>query len=203
MSYEGKGKIGGKCLSFCLYTGSNDRTYMNHIIYDVAYGCGKWLNKVTMSGQQMANHFKHCNGLKEKSAGPEKVSNNVTGPSSDMTAGRSRDKPKKKKEKKMKFHEKSLEVLPPTGSVVSPHCNVCTASEKPPAGAEETNPKMRSPVKSRKHPSKHGKDGREKLTKKSEDMPKKDVLMKGTPQKGKTHSRDKTDSDKPHKKKKT
>ena len=51
---EGKGKIGGKHLSFCpfcLYTGSNDWTYMNHIIcghYEVAYSCGKCLDKVTV-----------------------------------------------------------------------------------------------------------------------------------------------------------
>ena len=178
---------------------------MNHIIcghYDVVYSCGKCLDKVTMSGQQMANHFKHCKGLKEKSAGPKKVSNDAAGPFGDAMAGRSRDKPKKTKKKKTKSHEKSPEVLPPTGSMVSPCCSACTAAKKPPTGAEEMSPKMRSPAKSGKHSSKHRKDGWEKLTKKSEDMPKKDVLMKGTPQKGKTHSKDKTDLDKPCKKKK-
>ena len=44
---EGKGKTGSKHLSFCpfcLYTGSNDKTYINHIIcghYDAAYSCEK------------------------------------------------------------------------------------------------------------------------------------------------------------------
>ena len=188
---EGKGKIGGKHLSFCpfcLYTGSNDQTYMNHIIcghYDAMYGCGKCLDKVTVLGQQMSNHFKHCKGLKEKSVGPEKVGNNVVGPSGDVMAGRSRDRPKKKKKKKTKSHKKSPEVLPPTGSVVSPCHSAHTATEKPYTGAEEMNPKTRSPVRSGKHSSKHGKDGGEKLTKKSEkDMPKKNVPMKGTAQKG-------------------
>ena len=205
---EGKGKISGKCLSFCpfcLYTGSNDGTYMNHIIcghYDMAYGCGKCLDKVTVSGQQMSNHFKHCKGLKEKSVGPKKVSDEAAGPSSDVTAGRNRDKPKKKK--KTKSHKKSPDVPPPTGSAVSPHHSAYTSTEKPPAGAEEMSPKTRSPVRSGKYSSKHRKDGGEKLTKKSEkDMPKKDAPMKGTPQKGKAHSKDKTDSDKLHKKKKT
>ena len=60
---EGKGRTGGKCLSFCpfcLYTGSKDETYMNHIIfghYDAAYGCGKCLDKVTVSGQQMSSQL--------------------------------------------------------------------------------------------------------------------------------------------------
>ena len=97
-------------------------TRPNHIIcghYDAAYGCGKCLDKVTVLGQQMSYHFKHCKGLKEKSAGPRKVGDDVAGPSGDAVAGRSRDQPKKKK-KKMKSCEKSPEMLPPTGSVVSP-----------------------------------------------------------------------------------
>ena len=199
-----------KCLSFCpfcLYTGSNDQMYMSHIIcghYDVVYGCRKCLDKVTVSGLQMFNHFKHYKGLKEKSAGPEKVGDDVKSPSGDVMAGRSRDKPKKKKKKKMKSHKKSPEVPPPTGSVASPHHSACITTEKPPARAEETSPKMRSPARSGKHLSKQRKDGGEKLTKKSEkDMPKEDMLMKGTPQKGKTCSKDKTDLDKPCKKKKT
>ena len=53
---ECKGKTGGKHLSFCpfcLYMGSNNKTYMNYIIgshYDAVYSCGKCLDKVTMSG---------------------------------------------------------------------------------------------------------------------------------------------------------
>ena len=149
----------------------------------------------------MANHFKHCKGLKAKSTGPEKVSNDAAGPSSDAMADRSRDKPKKKK-KKAKSHEQSPEVSPATGSMVSACHSACTATEKPPMGAEEMSPKTRSPARRGKHSSKHEKDGGEELTKKSEKgMPKKDALMKGTPQKGKTHSKDKTASDKPHKKK--
>ena len=166
----------------------------------MTYGCRKCLDKVTMSEQLMANHFKHCKGLKEKTAGPEKVNNDTGGPSSDVMAGRSKDKPKKKK--KMKSHKTSPEVPPPTGSTVSPHHSACTATKKLPAGAEEISPKMRSPARSRKHSSKHGRDGGEKLTKKSEDTSKKGALEKGTLWKGKTCSKDKTDLDKPCKKKK-
>ena len=138
---EGKGKTGGKHLSFCpfcLYMGSNDKTYMNHISgghYDAAYSCRKFLDKVTMSGQQMSSHFKHCKGLKAKSAGLRKVDDDVAGPSSDAMAGKSRDQPKKKK-KKMKSCKKSPEVPPPTGSVVSLHHSAHTITEKPPTGAQ-------------------------------------------------------------------
>ena len=158
LPFEGKGRTGGKHLSFCLYMGSNNKTYMNHIIcghYDVGYGCGKCLDKVTVSGQQMSSHFRHCKGLKEKSVGPRKVGNDVAGPSHDAMAGRSRDQPKKKK---MKSCKKSPEVPSLTGSLVS-HCHsVCTITEKPPTGAEEASPKMKSPTRSRKHSSLLGRD---------------------------------------------
>ena len=195
---EDKGKTGGKRLSFCLYAGSNEKTYMNHIIcghYDAAYGCGKCLDKVTVSGQQMSSHFKHCKGLKMKPAGPGKVGDDMASPSSDVRAGKSRDQSKKKK---TKSQEKSPEVPPPTGSVASP-CQ-CTVTEKPPAGAKEASPEMKSPMRSRQHSSKHGKDRGERAAKRSEDTPKKDVPLKGTPQKGKTCGKDKTDSDKSCKK---
>ena len=206
LQLEGKGRAGSKHLSFCpfcLYTGSNDKTYMNHIIcghYDTAYCCGKCLDRVTVSGQQMSSHFKHCKGLKEKSAGPRKVSDNATGPSSDMMAGRSRDQPKKKK-KKMKSHKKFPKVPPPTGSMVSPHCSACTVTEMPPTGANEVSHKQRVPQEVGNTLPKHGKDHGERSTKRSKDMPSKDVQSKGTLQKGKTHGKDKTDSDKSHKKK--
>ena len=97
-----------------------------------------------MSGQQMSSHLKHCKGLKMKPVGPRKVSDNVADPSSDVTAGKGRDWPKKKK-KKTKFHEKSPSVLPPTGSMVSLRCSAHTVTEKSPAGAEEVSRKMKSP----------------------------------------------------------
>ena len=150
-----------------------------------------------MSGQQMSSHFKHCKGLKEKSAGPRKVSNDAAGSSGNVMAGKSRDQPKKRK-KKMKSHEKSPEVPPPTGSMASPCCSAYTITEKPPARAEEVSPKMKSFTRSRKHSSKHGKDHGERATKWSEGMPKKNMPLKNTPQKGKTCGKDKTDSDKSH-----
>ena len=41
------------CL-FCMYSGSNDPSYMSHIIcshYNVNYGCGKCLKEVFTTGQ--------------------------------------------------------------------------------------------------------------------------------------------------------
>ena len=53
------------CL-FCLYNGSNDILYMNHIMdrhYGTAYGCGKYLKEVFLSGQQLKMHLKICTGF--------------------------------------------------------------------------------------------------------------------------------------------
>ena len=51
---------------FCLYHGSNDISYMNHIIgthYNAAYSCGKCLKEVFQSGQQLKTHIKVCVGF--------------------------------------------------------------------------------------------------------------------------------------------
>ena len=51
---------------FCLYNGSNDISYMNHIMgghYSTAYGCGKCLKEVFLSGQQLKVHLRVCTGL--------------------------------------------------------------------------------------------------------------------------------------------
>ena len=111
----------------------------------------------------MSFHFKHCKGLKMKPVDPGKVGNDMASPSCDMTAGKSRDQPKKKK-KKTKSHKKFPEVPPPTSSVVNPHCSAHTVMEKPPIGAEEVSPKMKSPMRSGKHSLKHGKDCGERTT---------------------------------------
>ena len=53
------------CL-FCMYLGSNDPSYINHIIcghYNVNYGCGKCLKEVFTTRQPLKNHMKVCEGL--------------------------------------------------------------------------------------------------------------------------------------------
>ena len=51
---------------FCMYLGSNDPSYMNHIIcghYNVNYGCGKCLKEVFTTGQPLKVYMKVCKGL--------------------------------------------------------------------------------------------------------------------------------------------
>ena len=51
---------------FCMYLGSNDPSYMNHIIcghYNMNYGCGKCLKEVFTIGQPLKNHMKVCKVL--------------------------------------------------------------------------------------------------------------------------------------------
>ena len=56
---------------FCQYSGSNDQSYLNHIVcmhYNSSYGCGKCVNEVFPSGQWLKVHMKHCKGLKVEAA---------------------------------------------------------------------------------------------------------------------------------------
>ena len=53
------------CL-LCMYSGSNDPSYMNHIIcghYNANYRCGKCLNEVFTTGEPLKVHRKVCKGL--------------------------------------------------------------------------------------------------------------------------------------------
>ena len=57
------------CL-FCLYNGSNNLSYMNHIVcrhYHANYGCGQCLKEVFTMGQQLKNHLKICTGFPKAS----------------------------------------------------------------------------------------------------------------------------------------
>ena len=58
-----------KKLSFCLlcmYSGSNNMSYMNDIVcghYNANYGCGQCLKEVFTTGQQLKGHQKICTGF--------------------------------------------------------------------------------------------------------------------------------------------
>ena len=55
-----------KRLSFYLYNGSNDISYMNHIMcghYGAVYGCRKCLKEVFLLSQQLKMHLKVCAGF--------------------------------------------------------------------------------------------------------------------------------------------
>ena len=71
-----KPDAGGKTmkkLSFCLlclYNGSKDLLYMNHIMcghYNANYSCGQCLKEVLTMGQQLKNHLKICMGFPKAS----------------------------------------------------------------------------------------------------------------------------------------
>ena len=73
---EPKSDTGGKATKklsfcpFCLYHGSNDLSYMNHIVcrhYHANYGCGQCLKEVFTMGQQLKNHLKICMGFSKTS----------------------------------------------------------------------------------------------------------------------------------------
>ena len=65
------------CL-FCMYSGSNDPSYMNHIIcghYNTNYGCRKCLNKVFTTGQLLKACMKVCKGLPKEAANKVSMGN--------------------------------------------------------------------------------------------------------------------------------
>ena len=56
---------------FCAYTGTNDLSYLNHIIiahYNDSYGCRKCLKQAFMSSSALHNHKEVCPGFTKKSA---------------------------------------------------------------------------------------------------------------------------------------
>ena len=69
---ESKADAAGKAVKklsfclFCMYLGSNDPSYMNHIIcdhYNMNYRCRKSLKEVFTTGQPLKNHMKVSKGL--------------------------------------------------------------------------------------------------------------------------------------------
>ena len=73
---EPKSDVGGKTTKklsfcpFCLYHGSNNLLYMNHVMcrhYHANYGCGQCLKEVLTMGQQLKNHRKICTGFPQAS----------------------------------------------------------------------------------------------------------------------------------------
>ena len=69
---EPKADAAGKAIKklsfcpFCIYSCSNDPSYMNHIIcghYNANYGCEKCLKEVFTTGKLLKNHMKVCEGL--------------------------------------------------------------------------------------------------------------------------------------------
>ena len=132
---------------FCQYSGSNDQSYMNHIIcghYNANYGCSKCLNKVFMTGQPLPKHMKTCNGL------PKKAMDKAT--AEDISG-----------KKKSKSKDLPADLQPPSqssqgGSQVNLHCSQCTKEKATATLQESDSHKKKKCSFSHKHCSKSSKD---------------------------------------------
>ena len=136
---------------FCQYSGSNDPSYMNHIVcghYNANYGCSKCLNEVYITGQPLSKHMKTCKGLPKKAADRGTTENKdgvVTSSSKDGTAassnkdgvatssnkdGTTTPAGKKKKKHRSKYLPTDSQ-LPPQSSQTSSQASLhCTSSPK-------------------------------------------------------------------------
>ena len=80
---EPKVDSGGKSIKklsypFCMYSGSNDISHMDHIIcghYHANYECGQCLNEVFTTGKQLKAHLKVCMGLPKEAAAKASMEN--------------------------------------------------------------------------------------------------------------------------------
>ena len=78
---------------FCQYSGSNNQSYMNHIVcghYNANYGCGKCLNEVFFTGQLLCKHMKTCKGL-PKEAVDKATAEDTDGIASGKKKSKSKD----------------------------------------------------------------------------------------------------------------
>ena len=140
--------------SFCQYLGSNDQSYINHIIcghYDTNYGCGKCLDQVYIMGQSLHQHMKTCKGL-SKEAMDKATAEDTDG----TTFGK-----KKKKESKSKIPLPDSQPPPPNSqesSQVSPHHSQCTKRKVAMTPKKSDSSKKKKHFCSHKHHGKFSKD---------------------------------------------
>ena len=86
-------------LSFCpfyQYSGSNDPSYMNHIIcrhYNTNYGCGKCLDEVYIMGQLLHKHMQTCKGLPKEAVDKATAEDTDSAASGKKKKSKSRDLP--------------------------------------------------------------------------------------------------------------
>ena len=88
---------------FCTYVGTNDLSYLNHIIiahYNASYGCGKCLKQALVLSSTLHNHKKVCLGFDKKSAvGSDSKPSSGSGGDSSQGGGSTRTTPKKQASK--------------------------------------------------------------------------------------------------------
>ena len=171
---EAGGKTKWKLLfcPFCQYLGSNDPSYLNYIIYvhyNANYWCGKCLDEVFITGQQLSKDLKGCKGLMTDDAKEKLITGCMAGAPSSSSGSK---KKKKHKTKSQQFDlQQDSQTLPPTSSKVSlhmsPHCGKCTKKKTATATPKKSHSSGKDSgekhLSSHKHSSK--KDQRQKSDK--------------------------------------
>ena len=129
---------------FCQYSGSSDPSYLNHIIcahYNANYECGKCLDEVFITRQQLSKHMKGCKVV---------TTDEVEKPTSGHMKGAPSSSGSKKKKKKHKTKSQpsdsqlAPQTLLPTSSHVSshmsPHHSKCAKKKTAAATPKKLHP---------------------------------------------------------------
>ena len=86
--------------TFCMYTGVNNLSYLNHIIivhYNTSYGCGKCLKETFMLSSALHNYKKVCLGFAKKpAAGSNSKPSSGGGGNDSQGGGSTRATPKRR-----------------------------------------------------------------------------------------------------------
>ena len=195
---------------FCMYLGSNDPLYMNHIIcdhYNMNYGCRKCLKEVFTTGQPLKTLMKVCKGLPEEAADEASVEDvDHTHALLEKKKGMSKDHspdswlapPQSSQESSQvsmpqSQHAKKKPVLTPKKSQSShreEECSFCHKHHSDDKSGEKSSADKHSPKKSHK---KSSKKSSKKFSKKST---KEKHQKKEKPGKEKQHDHDKAGKDK-------
>ena len=152
---DADGKMVKKLLfcPFCLYNGSNDISYMNHIMsrhYSAVYSCGKCLKEVFLLSQQLKMHLKACTGFPK--GGTPSSSDKEPMQQGAQESLYCSQCPKKKLDstKESSSHSKAHK-----SHKKSKHQKEGTPKKEKRSRTRKTNTSLKSPSKSRPLPSAH------------------------------------------------
>ena len=168
---ETKVEVGSKPiwkLSFCSfgqYSGSNDPSYMNHIVcghYNANYGCGKCMNEVYTTRQPLSKHMKTCKGFPKEAVDMgtmENMDGVIASSSKDGAIASCSKDGATTLARKMKKH-RSKDLLsdsqpPPQSSQTSPHHSKCTKKKSTATPQKSGSSSQSSSKKEKKCSSSH------------------------------------------------
>ena len=110
---------------FCAYAGTNNLSYLNHIIiahYNASYRCGKCLKQAFMSSSALHNHKKvYLRFNKKSAAGSNSKPSSGGGGDSSQGGSSTRATPKKKDSKAPATNSQGSST--PMASQMTPHCS--------------------------------------------------------------------------------